>query len=631
MAFALQLHKDLEYDPMSRKRKVQLSFIDREIRRRIMWACFLMDRFNSSGTDRPMFIREDTIKIPLPVKESYFQLDMPASAETLDGKLLEPMSPEDARDGKQQNTMGVAAYIIRSIALWGRIISYLNQGGKEMDPEPMWNESREFAKLTKDAEDLISTLPESLKYSSENLELHSTEHTASQFLLLHISMQQNILFMNRAVMSSPRGRDGQETPQDFVSQASAKTFAAANSISDCLKDAETLQCIVSAPFAGYCAFSSTTIHILGISSRNRHLKATAEANSTVNIKFLQKMMKYWGMFHWMVENIRTQYRTALDASRSGPTAKESPTASSPILQYGDWFNRYPHGVSDADFMDPASYRKKEKGADAVLEQKPELQSVEEFVTTLSPQSAESKDAPRGAKRKMTKKGMAAKSGGQPDTDPMAVGDVGHPSADALAVQAHQAQRRFSGAQGVPPGFNPVAMAQSQNASFHGASPMSPVNVGHYPQQMQGRQNMFSPDMLSMSMLQQSNGIMQPLDRQLVFGGYSMAGGGHGGMVDGNMVEGLSDWSGVQAGQMGNDMKGGVNGAHPQGQLGADGMNGVGGYEASSAWFMPFNMVPPEASQDAGLGIGNVDGFGGVFGNGGGMTTPNPMGGVRHNR
>src|SRR3569833_2763387 len=31
--------------------------------------CLLMDRFNSSGTDRPTFIKEETIKIQLPIKE----------------------------------------------------------------------------------------------------------------------------------------------------------------------------------------------------------------------------------------------------------------------------------------------------------------------------------------------------------------------------------------------------------------------------------------------------------------------------------------------------------------------------------------------------------------------------------
>src|SRR5690606_26056990 len=97
MAFALQLHKDLEHDPLGHDGKTELSFIDREIRRRTMWACFLMDRLNSSGTDRPMFIREQTVGIPLPVKEQYFQLDMPAPTESLSGEVLHPVSDDDGQ------------------------------------------------------------------------------------------------------------------------------------------------------------------------------------------------------------------------------------------------------------------------------------------------------------------------------------------------------------------------------------------------------------------------------------------------------------------------------------------------------------------------------------------------------
>ncbi|KAH8586750.1 transcription factor domain-containing protein, partial [Bisporella sp. PMI_857] len=82
MAYALQLHKDLKYDPQGNG-TTPLSFIDREIRRRIMWTCFLMDRFNSSGTNRPTFIKEDNLKIPLPIKEKYFQLDTPGPAKNL--------------------------------------------------------------------------------------------------------------------------------------------------------------------------------------------------------------------------------------------------------------------------------------------------------------------------------------------------------------------------------------------------------------------------------------------------------------------------------------------------------------------------------------------------------------------
>ncbi|AEO69502.1 uncharacterized protein THITE_60403, partial [Thermothielavioides terrestris NRRL 8126] len=382
MAFALQLHKDLEHDPLRIPGKTQLSFIDREIRRRTMWACFLMDRFNSSGTDRPTFIREETLKIPLPIKERNFQLDLPGPTETLSGQVLEPVSEDNPNEAK--DNMGVAAWMIKAIALWGRIIWYLNQGGKELDPHPMWSPDSEYTKLLMQTENFLTELPESLAYSAENLKAHESDNMANQFLFLHISIQQNILFMNRFAVSSPSGHSLQDVPKAFVTKAGAKAFAAANRISELLKDAESH--FITAPFTGYCAFLSSTVHIFGIFSGNPTMEATSKRNLATNVRFLSKMKRYWGMFHWMSENLREQYRTCADAARLGTPASES--AASPIFQYGDWFDRYPHGVSQSDFLDPAAYKKKEKGEDAVLEQKPELHTVEEFFTTLSPQSAE---------------------------------------------------------------------------------------------------------------------------------------------------------------------------------------------------------------------------------------------------
>ncbi|KAM0083638.1 hypothetical protein ACKRZS_004154 [Fusarium odoratissimum] len=178
MAFALQLHKDLEYDPLGRNgTKTQLSFIDRENRRRIMWACFLMDRFTSSGTDRPIFIREDTMQIPLPVNEKYFQFDIPAPTEMLDGQVPHPASLNGGQIADARENMGVSAFLIRAIALWGRIITYLSQGGKDLDLNPMWEDESHYVKHLNDAVNLEASLPLSLKYSAENLEVHKTENT----------------------------------------------------------------------------------------------------------------------------------------------------------------------------------------------------------------------------------------------------------------------------------------------------------------------------------------------------------------------------------------------------------------------------------------------------------------------
>ncbi|MBE3112829.1 MAG: fungal specific transcription factor domain-containing protein [Acidobacteria bacterium] len=620
MAFALQLHKDLEYDPLRLDGKSELSFVDREIRRRTMWACFLMDRLNSSGTDRPMFVKEETLKIPLPVKEQYFQLDMPAATETLQGDVMHPISDEDGQLADAKKNMGVAAYMVRAIALWGRVINYLNQGGQELDPHPIWTPESQYTKLVQEAEELLETLPESLKYSTDNLQLHSTEHMANQFLFLHITIHQNILFLNRVAVASPsKATAQQEVPKPFVTKAGTRTFAAADRISDLLKDAESY--FVAAPFVGYCAFSSSTIHILGIFSGNPAMEASSKRNLATNVKFLSRMKRYWGMFHWMSENLREQYRAYADSARQGTTATAERATASPIFQYGDWFDRYPHGVSQSDFVDPVSVKNREKGEEAVLEQKPELHTVEEYFTTLSPPSeGRGEGSSRGAGPQPKRKATGKKAGGPHEqqqqqqqhqqVDPL-MGEF-EPGPGGEARLPHG--RAYGGGLGGPAGFNPLSIPHSQPPGYHALSPISPIAMGH---QLGGAAHhaahshpqFYTPELLSMGLSQQAmSNMIQPLDRQMVFGAYSMEPGVNGGgAMDG------AEWERLARGRAAEQRRRAGYGRHP-----LEGMQGFG-TEASSAWFMPFNMEPPELGHDLGVGL---DGLGNVFGGGG-------VNGVRH--
>ncbi|EMT73729.1 hypothetical protein FOC4_g10000789 [Fusarium odoratissimum] len=588
MAFALQLHKDLEYDPLGPNcAKTQLSFIDREIRRRIMWACFLMDRFNSFETDRPMFIREDTIQIPLPVKERYFQFDMAVPTEMLDGRVPHPPSANDGQIADVRENMGVAAFLIRAIALWGRIITHLSQGCKDLDPNPLWEDESHYMKHLNDVVNLEASLPSSLNYSAENLELHKTENMASQFLFMHICLQHNILFVSRAAMSE---RKQYGVHDDFSSEASKRAFNAANRISELLREAEQSRSFVSAPFAGYCAFSSTTVHILAIISRNPSMKPTAEASLATNVKYLHKMKKYWGMFHWMVENVRTQHLNALDSMSAGANVQERATQSS-FLQYGDWFYRYPHGLSDAEFMNPATHKRKDSGADGVLEAKPKLQSVEEYFSTLpTPQSAEHKGTIRAAAPK--RKQSAKKQAGMPAQPGQHLESLQWTDADSVSP---------AGAQ---------ELSNPQTAAFSTAmSPMSLANMtacSHYAH----TPIFFPPELLAMNFGQGANGNIDPLDRQLVFGGYSMDATGLGGAQD--IMSGL-DLDAVASGAQ-PDV--GLKGRRPTGKPGVNGQTagmadgaGLSGPEASSAWLIPLNMG------------GNDPG-------GSSLATPNALGGLQ---
>ncbi|KAI5459928.1 fungal-specific transcription factor domain-containing protein [Mariannaea sp. PMI_226] len=611
MAFALQLHKDLEYDPMGRNgNRTRLSFIDREIRRRIMWGCFLMDRFNSSGTDRPMFIREETVQVPLPIKERCFLLDMPAPTETLDGRVCYPAQLDDGEPADARENMGVAAFMVRAIAIWGQIIMYLNQGGREMDPHAMWAPESQYTKLVSDAESFESTLPQLLRYSPENIEIHKTEHRAGQFFFLHICIQQNVLFLNRAATYPSIARSEDGAPQGFLSGASRRMVTAANRISDVLKDADRLRQVISAPFAGYAVFSSTTVHILGLVSTDRSVKGMAERNIAINVKYLHTMKKYWGMFHWMVENVRAQYRNALDAARSSKRVHGTAITQPSMLQYADWFNRYPHGLSDAEFMDPASTEEKDKGADAVLEGKPELQSVGEYISTLSP-SQNSENKTRPPKRRSIPKTQSGPIDQQRHQQPEAMLTPefgGQTSLNQLGSGSQQQQQHTYSGQGViqttdSMGFDTITAAQSQPQTYNASmSPTSP-STGAFSHHMQVPQ-LFPPELLAINFGQQMN---DPL--LSTFGDYSMDMTAP--VVDGSNILGGVDWDNI------------ANGARARrdsARVGTTGqtsgyLNGGGHYrgrEPSSAWFMPFNLEPPEMPQDTGFNANNVDLFAGMF-------------------
>jgi hypothetical protein len=548
MAYALQLHKDLDHDPSKRNGKVALSFIDREIRRRTMWACFLMDRFNSSGTDRPTFIKEMDMKLPLPIKEKLFQMDMPGPTETLNGEVLHPVSPGTGELSNPKENMGVAAYMVRSIALWGRIINYLNLGGREQDPFAVWHPESGFAVLLKEADQFESLLPDSLKYSQENLRTHDTEGLANQFLFLHISIQQASLFTNRfAVPGAPGSRGPEEAPKEFVKRAGAKSFQAANRISALLKDGESY--FITAPFTGYCAFLASTVHIFGMFSKNPQMESASKQNLAINVKYLSKMKRYWGMFHFMSENLKVIYRNCADASMKG-TSGSNHASSKSVFQYGDWFDQYPHGVSQSDFEDPAADIKKETGEDAALEQKSDLHTVEEFFHTLSPMVPQN-EASKPHKRTKTKKTPATR---QDQLGSLNTNVQNMPSGHQMPNSGHL----------VPHGYNQM-------------SPTTPVNM--YNQALYFGNNVTLPP--------HQQGMLPQLDRQLVFGAY--AGMDPSALASQNMLDGGNSW---------NMQMGGITGSY--------------GAEPSSAWLMPFNMEPPEMVEDIDI-FGNFGGTGSGYG------------------
>lgn len=547
MAYALQLHRELDRDPSGREDdgSLKLSFTDREIRRRTMWSCFLMDRFNSSGTERPTFANEEYIHVRLPVKEALFQRELPGSTEGLDGDISHLVPPESGQVSFQDN-MGVAAYMIRIIALWGRDIRYLNLGGKERDPHPLWSPDSQFTLLKTQVDNFSSSLPTSLRYTDDNLRNHAAERLANQFLFMHICYHQIILFMHRfAIPSASCGHTAKEMPQSVVGDALTVALDAAKQISHIITVAESYRMV--APFAGYCAFLSSTVHIWGIFSKNSQLEASSKRDLAHNVKYLTKMKKYWGMFHFMTESLKDIYRQHADAASKGTSSKQI-THAAGVFQYGDWFTKYPHGVSRMDYEDPATDVKKESVDVAVLSQKPDLQSVEAFFASESPSSqTEHQRRPTNSKSKYStpvnnNKRRVAVPVHNYDTEP----------------NAHVTQQW------------PVIPFSSAEAPGDNGGIESTFQHPH-PSQIYQQQPQYSTEygQSDYTLPHQQHNMLPQFDRHLVYGAYASPDTTSAAHTLPSHGQNHSAWG---------DMT----------------MNGFV-QEPTSAWFMPFNMEPPEIS------------------------------------
>ncbi|KAH6642669.1 fungal-specific transcription factor domain-containing protein [Boeremia exigua] len=410
MAYALQLHKENEYDPLvNDPDKKPLSATDREIRRRTMWSCFLMDRFNSSGSDRPLFVHEQYIEVQLPVKEHLYIHEIHAPTENLEGAVPNPVPPDSGQLANPRENMGVTAYTVRLVCVWGKLVKYMNLGGKEREAEPMWSSESTFFQIKKETLEFKDLLPEMLVYTPENLKSHAIGKTANSFLYLHILWQQIMLFMHRFALPSTAGaRPPKDMPHEFLTNSAHTALDSANQISILINEA--MDHNVVAPFAGYSAFFSSTVHVHGVFSSNAKLEAKSKKYLAYNVKYLTKLKRYWGMFQYVAENLKDLYRQHADAHSKGPTASADGKSKANIFQYGDWFDRYPHGVSKTDYEDAAEAKAHEPGTDAVLGEKSDLQSVEEFFASLSPPSkADIRKQARKTKAKSVSKAAATET------------------------------------------------------------------------------------------------------------------------------------------------------------------------------------------------------------------------------
>ncbi|KAL8671820.1 MAG: hypothetical protein Q9168_003704 [Polycauliona sp. 1 TL-2023] len=583
MAYALQLHRELDHDPLLRKDDTdpKLSDTDREIRRRAMWACFLMDRFSSSGTERPTCGAEDYLKIQLPTNEFNFQNELPSPVQTLVNETISSSTSNAERIPKAKDHTCVASYIVQVIVLWGRVIMYLNLGGKEKDPHELWHPDSMFTSLQRQVKNLKASLPSDMQFNADNLAKHASQKLGNQFLFSHIAYHQVTLFLHRhAIPITPGAVMSENMPKAFQSTSAHVAVEAASQISD-LVDLASEHNLV-APFAGYCAFTSSTVHIWSMFSNQLPLRASAKRKLEINVNYIRKMKKYWGMFHFMGDNLKEIWKNYRDhALQKGNGVMATSTSDSSLFQYGDWFKRYPNGVAETEYGVPATTVKEESAKEPTLSQQSDLQNVEAVFDKLSPR-VRGPSAGHKAMRKGSSKAMA------------------------VQTRAHPPQV-------IPPSVQHEEPVQSMTA-MAGQTAIAPSPFSPHPSQP--LYSTLPPQTYESMGPSAELGLLPNLDRNMVYNAYVGTSGAPMSSTDASfmplsMDEPTPSMWGHPMGEMG---------VHPPQSFG-----GMGNYmgDQSSAWFMPFNMLPPTGF------VGEMDGGGyGVYPMDGNQAAPGMDGASR---
>ncbi|KAM3505502.1 hypothetical protein MY10362_002907 [Beauveria mimosiformis] len=243
MAHALKINSEHSADIMcSDSDEAAPSIVSRESRRRLMWACYILDAWAGSGIDQLTLLRENDIKIQLPCNERNFGLRIACVTETLGvGHVLQFLPPSVVPRQPAEN-MGIMAYYIRIVTLWKKIVRYVNRLDSRIDASlPPWLPESDFAALDADLRLWRRELPDFVEYSAETIYARLDSNQLGALVLIHCTYHHNYLELYKLSMpdlfklSKPLSIPPEH--QEFFQAAQSNCYHHAQQIADILAEA----------------------------------------------------------------------------------------------------------------------------------------------------------------------------------------------------------------------------------------------------------------------------------------------------------------------------------------------------------------------------------------------------------
>ncbi|GAA5978861.1 hypothetical protein JCM11641_003591 [Rhodosporidiobolus odoratus] len=263
-----------------------------ELRRRVFWALFALDRTVSDGNERPCGLKVPRIaSLRMPGPDADFQ----AGHKSLGAK-FDPDPPAwslsmKTPPGEGEPEADLYGHTLRIAEIWSKVASYIGSGGRIVDRRCPWKEESTFAQLERDLSDFERKLPDVLKYSQQTMLAHcmSSQMEARMFGMLHLlnAGARHVLHRDYLPFLPPidfKAANGPVDGEPLYGDPTAppgwwqQSFNMAAESANTISDVCTLLCqhgiILTHPFAGFAAVAAGTVHC--------HLRFWPQSSSVPN-------------------------------------------------------------------------------------------------------------------------------------------------------------------------------------------------------------------------------------------------------------------------------------------------------------------------------------------------------------
>ncbi|KAI9734047.1 MAG: hypothetical protein M1818_006985 [Claussenomyces sp. TS43310] len=324
MALALELHRELHID-------IRVTASEREMRRRLFWTCYILDRFTACGSKRPSLISDKSVFLRLP-SWSPSQAVLPVEGEFFrNGSNLQYHSPSGR---KNQGGDGMLIDIVRIL---GNTNRYLAAGGVKGDSHFPWHSSSNLSKIRRDL-GIWELGKEELSAPIDALFGHPDKPALvlSKLIyhLIHCLLYRPFLPIDLVELA------GTGQPQSWQKEATNLCFLHANAIAELVELGERSGSMEWPALVGYCICTAGTVHVHGAHYRDGQVGEAFSDSAEFLSRETQQLTDLrgvWASIEREREMLQTVYTCHSDLVKS---LASNTMRYSPVSHFEDFFDRY---------------------------------------------------------------------------------------------------------------------------------------------------------------------------------------------------------------------------------------------------------------------------------------------------